>query len=274
MSHEAIEKYFIHNEKIVDTDSFGGIKPEGAVIYEVIRVIAGVPLFLERHLERLLTSAAAIGFNIGHIVPDIKSGIKRLIEANASPDKNVKLIVFSNNNRYEYMLFFIKSNYPTANQYAEGVETITYKAERSNPNAKVINQSLRDKIEAAIKEKNAYEAILVSDAGNVTEGSRSNLFLVKGDSIYTAPGASVLIGITRIHIFDICTALGIKLVEEPLSQELLYSADAVFLTGTSPKVLPIAKVDEMHNASSTNALVAKIVEAYDKAIVNYIKINS
>jgi branched-chain amino acid aminotransferase len=65
MINEMIEKYYILNGSLLPVEEIqkeitGGSKS----IYEVIRVISGVPLFLEKHMDRLEASANLIGYSL------------------------------------------------------------------------------------------------------------------------------------------------------------------------------------------------------------------
>ncbi|MFZ5351531.1 MAG: aminotransferase class IV [Bacillota bacterium] len=270
MKQEATMKYYMHNGALHPVNSFHSVNPEGKTIYEVVRVIKGIPLFLEKHLDRLLSSAESIGLEIGHLMDSIKQCIYKTIEANSMPEANLKLVVYKKDSTAEFVAYFIKSTYPSTEQYMSGVPAITFNGERDNPNAKIINQALRDSIDSILAEKNAYEAVLINNKGFFTEGSRSNIFVVKDHKVYTAPAESVLIGITRIYVFELCKALGIDLQETPMTLEFLYNSDGAFITGTSPKILPISSVDGKQLKSAENELIQRLMKAYDNMIVKYI----
>ena len=71
----------------------------------------------------------------------------------------------------------------------------------------------------------------------ITEGSRSNIFFLKGEALTTAPDNVILNGITRKHILEICIENNIRV------EFACVKADAVFITGTSPMVLPFCCID-------------------------------
>jgi branched-chain amino acid aminotransferase len=273
MSSEIIESYLISNSKIFPvsetvTLSAGSSK----TIYEVIRVLSGVPLFLERHLERLEASAKLIGCTVGSIADKVESSIYELVKANNSPDKNIKIIVYNLENIIpDYMAYFIQSNYPTAAEYSSGVPVILFNEERANPNAKVVNYSFKEKVAAALSDSKAHEALLVNRENQITEGSRSNVFFVKNGVVYTAPKDSVLIGITRVCVFELCEKLAIEIVEEPLYISALGEMDGAFMTGTSPKLLPISTIDDMHFSSADNQTVKALMKGYDEMLQAYIR---
>jgi branched-chain amino acid aminotransferase len=109
----------------------------------------------------------------------------------------------------------------------------------------------------------------VNCSGEITEGSRSNLFFIKGNSVYTSPSKDVLMGITRQRIISICRKNGIGVNETAILADQVEFFDAAFISGTSPKVLPISTIDD-YKYSTDNSLLLNIMEIYNNEIQNYI----
>ncbi len=272
LKNELIESFLIQNGNTVAVNLFKDIDTGTVSIYEVIRVIRGISLFLERHLERLEGSARLLGHSIASLEKDLREAMKELIHVNGAPEKNIKLIIYDlSSGSPKYLMGFIQSSYPTLSQYKCGVPVLTYEAVRHNPNAKVINAGFKEDISRALAEAGAYEALLVNEKQQLTEGSRSNLFFVKQGRLYTAPKADVLVGITRIYVFELCEALGIELREQLIPLAFLQEADGLFLTGTSPKILPIGSVNGRSFDSAGNEAVLRLRHAYDRQINDYIQ---
>jgi len=248
MKPREIEKdFFLHNGISLPVSEF---KPEEAVrypsVYEVIRVIQGVPLFWEAHLDRLQKSLALAGTTLAIPREKLHQEILDLIRENSVTDHNFKIIFnsFENGGSFNRYLFFVTSRYPTEQQLAQGVAVVTHQAERENPNAKIIATDFRNRVLEAIQESAVYEALLVNHQGEVTEGSRSNFFLLKDGVFYTPPADRILEGITRQVVIRLLERLGYPLVTQPITTDFLGKADGLFLTGTSPGVLPIRQVDD------------------------------
>ena len=85
------------------------------------------------------------------------------------------------------------------------------------------------------------DVVWLDDRGHVAEGPASNLFAVKGGTLYT-PGEAILRGITRATILELAVELGIPVREANLTAFDLYSADEVFTTSTAGGVLPVREV--------------------------------
>lgn len=256
---KCINTYFLFNDEFKKCEEFEDYESSiGKSLYEVIRIADGIPIFLMEHIERLENSARIMKYNLDITKDEIINRILKLIYENNNGDGNLKLVLNDN-----FLAYFIPHTYPTIQQYSEGVKTITYHGERSNPNAKVINSAFREKVNKEINSKNVYEAILVDDAGFITEGSRSNIFMVKGDVVLTSKLENVLPGITRQVIIKICEKLGIVLDEKNIHESNLESLDGLFISGTSPKVLPIKNVDEFSFNSSKNTIINSIMNGYE-----------
>ncbi len=273
MKSEALENYLaLWNNQSIDTTRLPqeemALQPS---IYEVIRVTSGVPLFLEAHIERLKSSVALMAYHLDIPFNVLKEQVNKIISMNKAPELNLKIIVnkldTANPNIF---MFFISSKYPTSEDYRIGVKACTYRAERHTPNAKVVAASFRESVNSYIKQKGVYEALLVNTKDEITEGSRSNIFLVKDAMIYTPPAKDVLVGITRSRIIDICVNLNITVFEEPIAIARLEKADGLFITGTSPKVLPIASVDDIALKSAENIIIQRILEVYNSMMSLYI----
>lgn len=258
---------------MIDRESYKPCNDFAAnIVYEVIRVIDGVPLFLEEHMDRLVKSSDMISMDIRPLSGSIASNIKKLIEINNKPAKNLKILAYKGDKSYiDYSIFFIQSNYPQPELYDKGIKAILFNALRENPNAKVQNSGLRERVNKALSESSAYEALLVNESGEITEGSKSNVFFVKNNSLYTSPKQEVLLGVTRTRVIELARSLGIEIIEASIHKSFLEKCDGLFITGTSPKVLPISNVDEFNYESSKNETILAIMKAYDSLIEDYIK---
>jgi branched-chain amino acid aminotransferase len=118
-------------------------------------------------------------------------------------------------------------------------------------------------------QKDGYEeAILLDQNGYVAEGSGENIFLVRGEKLYT-PGleSDILLGITRNSVIEIATDLGYSVVEKMLSVNELLTADEAFFTGTYAEIAPIKEIS--HYAIGERApgpVTREILAVFQKTI--------
>lgn len=239
---------------------------QGYTVYEVIRVINGRFIFLRDHLHRFRASARNSGFDLWMSDDEIEQKLYAMLDANGSPDGNIEL---SANYQPEacpnirhIMAWYIPHAYPAPVQYEEGVEAIFYFSERISPNTKYRNVPLKDAARAMMESQGVYEVILVNKQGWVTEGSRSNVFFVKGNELYTAPQDMVLMGVTRHKVIHLARMNGIPVRQEKIYYESLGQFEAAFLTGTSPKVLPLRRI-ENSTFDVRNPLLQNLRQWYD-----------
>lgn len=273
MENEAILDYGMHNGspyKALQKNPLASLK--GHSIYEVIRIIDGIPLYLEEHIERLRKSAKLINQNINRSDKELIEDIYKLVDRNKEYNLNVKILCgnFQENNEDVY-LYFMKSFYPPKDIYKKGINTILYKSERKNPHAKTLNKELRQGVNEKMKEKNAFEALLVNYNNQITEGSRSNVFFARDNILYTPPGSKVLLGVTRTKILELCKLNNIQVVERNISTLDLEGYDGGVITGTSVNVLPIRSIEDIILDSPDIDIIQRLINIYEEDISRYIK---
>jgi branched-chain amino acid aminotransferase len=243
--NECFGKKLILNGKLESSDLFdNSLVYEGDSIYEVIRMVRGSPVFFYDHMERLAMSVSLKKKKMLADIETLKIDIISLSKSEKKKEINLKIVFNYNNGDENYLIYFIEPIYPSEEQYKNGVKGILFYAERKDPESKVINHKLRSSIFHKLILEGGYEAILVNENGEITEGSRSNIFFLKNDILYTAPDNTVLGGITRKHILDICAEHEIAVKMVCLKAEKLSEYEAVFMTGTSPMVLAFNSIDD------------------------------
>jgi branched-chain amino acid aminotransferase len=169
------------------------------------------------------------------------------------------------------MVYFIEAQYPDSQMYDSGVDTILFEAERKNPGAKVFNFRLRSTILDSLVRRSAYEALLVSRNGCITEGSRSNVYFISGSRVITAGDEFVLGGITRKYVNNICTERDINLEYRCMPVVELKTVEAVFLSGTSPHLLPVRSINEF-KFRVEHPVLRTLIEAYQDIVKSYISL--
>jgi branched-chain amino acid aminotransferase len=241
-------------------------------LYEVIRVIDGIPVFLEDHLERLYNSAKLSGVLNLPKQTEIEEKLLKLITNENQQIGNIKLsfTISVSHSQPKRELNFIPHFYPGDDKYKTGVKVGLLLADRPNPQAKVQHMAIRNKANLIMSKENVFEVLLVDHDGNITEGSRSNIFFVKDSMLFTSQYEKVLKGITRKKILELCSINDIPVIKKDIPVKELGEFEAAFLTGSSPKVLPISAIGEVRFDSS-NPLIKRIIDLYDKAIEEYLE---
>ncbi|TAJ12226.1 aminotransferase class IV [Marinilabiliaceae bacterium JC017] len=242
-------------------------------IYEVIRVQNQVPLFLENHLERLKRSFQVAGKPIWLSLEEISSRINTLIQQNQIANGNIKLdFLFYKTSTKHFIAYFVPAKYPKSEDYTKGIVCNLFHAERPNPTAKIYNPKLRGTTNNIIENQHVYETLLVDHNNLITEGSRSNVFFIIDNQLYTAPDELVLNGVIRKKVIELTKKLNIPLNYTSLPETDIKKVQAAFITGTSPRILPIRQINHL-TLDAIHPVMQQLMEGLNQLINNYIDNN-
>jgi branched-chain amino acid aminotransferase len=243
--NECSGRKFILNGELQSCDLFdNSFVYEGDSVYEVLRMVKGSPVFFNDHMKRLSISVKLLGKEMLADFTALRKAIITLTRSDRKKEANLKIVFNYSNGVENFLVYFIEPIYPTAQQYRDGVKGILFHAERKNPESKVINHKLRSAIYHRLILEGAYEALLVNEKNMITEGSRSNIFFLKNETLVTAPDNLILNGITRKQILEICIQHKVKVELRCVSINDISEYDSVFMTGTSPMILPFRSIED------------------------------
>ena len=256
-------KYILNGELLPSELFENPLVYEGDSIYEVLRMVRGNPIFFDDHMARLVTSARLQKKEILADIPILRRAIINLTRSDKMREVNLKIVFNYNKGASNYLVYFIEPIYPTNSQYKKGVKGILFFAERKDPESKVIDSKLRSSISHKLMHDGGYEAVLVGADNLITEGSRTNIFFLKGETLVTAPDNVVLNGITRKQILEICKENKIGVELTCVSLDKINEYDSVFMTGTSPVVLPFYCIDNYY-FSVKHPMIERLRKLYFK----------
>ncbi|MBN2612085.1 MAG: aminotransferase class IV [Bacteroidales bacterium] len=272
---ECINKLFLLNGNFIESGHFNDNQVnKGISFYEVIRIMQNRYLFFEDHTERLRNSIEIFGIKYKINIEYIKDYLLKYLIKTKLTEGNVKVVLsFSDtsDNNPQVFVYQIKHYYPNVNDYTAGVSLLLANAERVVPNAKTINMSIKKIAADKLNKAKYFETLLVNKKNKITEGSRSNVFFTSADTLFTAPDSEVLCGVTRKHVLELCTEKKIPVNFELVDVDSLPCFDAVFITGTSIKLLPVKEIDNL-KYNVQNNFIRKLMHYFDERIQNYIKV--
>jgi branched-chain amino acid aminotransferase len=261
----ALLNYFVLDTNLRSTCDFNPyILETGIGIYEVLRVGQGRPLFLKEHIDRFFSSAALENVTVDVSRKFIRQAVKMLIEQNRMQQGNIKFIFhrsIQGDNRF--MAWVMPFFYPSAKHYSEGVVVGSMQAERENPNAKKNIYSLRKQADSIILKGDFREVVYVNARGHITEGSRSNIFFILGNHLFTPKSSTVLPGITRAKVLQLAAEEKMAVTETDIRLSDMEKFDTCFLTGTSPKILPVLRLTTT-TFDVLNRYMRLLMEIYDE----------
>ena len=226
----------------------------GDGVYEVFPIYNNNVFGLDSHLNRLQAGLDAINIKNPHSNIEWLGLIKKIISFNKDINQAVYLQVSrgcDDDRKHTHNILtptvYIQSTViqpRTKNSLLSGKSVISREDIRwlqCNTKATSLLANIMYSQEA--KELGSEEAILYRD-NVVTEGSSSNVFIVKKDCIFTHPkGQHILPGITREVVIKIAKLLNLKIKENAFDMTFLMNADEVWITSSTREILPITTVD-------------------------------
>jgi branched-chain amino acid aminotransferase len=212
-------------------------------VYEVIRTIGGKPLFLKEHFDRFVVSVEKKGFPLPYGEAELRYRIETLLKTCETDQINVRLEYGYLEGAYHDQLYTVQGVYPDAQMKEAGVRLTVGNVSRHTPDIKYIDRAYKDRVADLLEERGAFELLLTDGAGHITEGSRSNFFLIVEGVFIEAPRETMLSGITRRKVIILLEEMGLAHEERVIDDNLLDRASAAFITGTSNDVLPVSAID-------------------------------
>ncbi len=218
----------------------------GFGVYETLRTKHGVIFFKDEHIERLFTSATIVGIEHSLTAALVSQYLADLMATITEPACNLKILLIGGKLAADALLFIIPLAplFPDKKLYRSGAELITVPYERLLPKAKTLNMLGSYLAYRSAREQSAYDALLIDISGIITEGTRTNFFALKGQTIYEAPTEKILDGVTRRHVLQVAVTLGFTLLPAEITLGAVASYDGAFITSTSSKIIPIKKIDQ------------------------------
>lgn len=236
------------------------------IVYEVIRLINGIPLFWEGHWIRLQNSLKAINSKIRLDKILFEESFSSLIKRNAYLNTNIRIEIFDEN----ILVYAIQPVYPTSLDYKTGVSVNYIEAIRVNPTRKILRRTWKKIMERKVNNAGVFETLLVNQQGLITEGSHTNIFFIRDKTIYSADESLILPGITRLEIMKIAKAENIAIEYVNLEKDKVSDFEAAFLCATSLHILPIARINsESYNVS--NPALRLLMNAFNSHLEQEIK---
>src|SRR6476469_3515243 len=233
----------------------------GDGVWEGLRVRAGHPAFLERHLDRLFEGAKAIMLDIGLSRDELTEAIYATLRANEMNDGvHVRLMVTRGVKRTPYqdprltigpatVVIIAEHKEPLPATVTDGITLFTTHVRRASPDTldpKLNAHSKLNDIQACIQAytAGADEALMLDPQGFVATCNSTHFFIVtRAGEVWTSDGRFCLAGITRGNVLEICAGHGIPARETTFSLTDVYNAAEAFVTGTFAGVVPVRSVD-------------------------------
>jgi branched-chain amino acid aminotransferase len=239
----------------------------GDGVFETIKVVDGVPFALTRHLDRLTRSAVGLGLAEPDL-DEIRAAAQAVIDASGKPPlARLRVTVTAGiaalgSERGGSPLTTILALAEQA-PAARDVDVVVVPWPRNEHGAlvglKTTSYAENVRALAYAAERGGHEAIFANTAGNLCEGTGTNVFVVTGGRLVTPPlAAGCLAGVTRALVIEWADAL-----EEDLPVGALATAEEAFLCGTTRDVQPIRNVNGTALPLPPGPVTRKVTEVFE-----------
>ena len=213
----------------------------------------------KEHFERLLQSAKILFIKSPYTIDEYIEQIKELLKKNGyKQDVYIRPTLFKSSDSISPRLDNKEDSYlvfttPFGDYYdmSKGLDLCISSWRRTSDNAIPPRAKISGAYaNAALINTDAHaagfdDAIVLSESGQVTEGSAMNLMFVKnGKLITTNTTDDILVGVTRNTVIELAKDIGIEVVERAVDRSELYNMDEIFVCGTGAQITPVSSVDK------------------------------
>lgn len=243
----------------------------GYGIFDFLKTIDFHPVFIDDYLNRFYNSAAAMHLNIPIDRVALKAQIRLMIEKNGIANSGIKLILTGGYSPNGYTLAqqanFTMVQSPLVldpNTFKKGLSLLSHNFQRQEPEVKTIDYLQAIKNWHKIVEQGADD-FLYHQNSQVRECPRANVFMVKGNTVYT-PKTAILRGITRSKVLGLKPD-GLEIIEKDFELRDLAAADEAFVTVTTKNICPILRLD---GQAIKNGEIGPITQQLNQLLQNLI----
>ncbi len=250
----------------------------GLGIFDYFRVIEGMPVFVEDHMDRLLNSMAIMGLDSGVSREQWQSWITEMIKVNEAEIAGFRIVVTGGFSEDGYTIPEEKNIFMMVHdlgvtapeQYEKGVSLLLTSYQRDIPYAKttIYLQSMQSQPE--VKKAGAFETLYHWN-GVMTECSRCNIFFIDVEGVIHTPASEMLKGITRKQIIAIAEEQGMPLMIREIKTDEIQNMKGAFLTASTKGALPVVKIGStIIGDGKVHPLAQKLQMLYQQKVVDYL----
>lgn len=244
----------VHHQSLVD--SFG--------IYESVKVKEGRFFHMGRHLQRLQRSADILELELPAPLDEIWQWARDLVATVRDGNGMLRIVAYGDDGVHEAVCGLYVKPWPTFARplYEHGAAVITFEGERTRPLAKSTNCLAQALARRQAHKVGAHEGLLVDRHGHVTEGTTSNLLVVKDGEILRPLPGTALEGVTEGITLQLAAEMGIPVRQAALPLADVRTWDEAFITSTHRPIIPIGRVDDVSLPPAPGPITQRLMAAY------------
>jgi D-alanine transaminase len=225
----------------------------GDGVYEVLRSYDGKIFALEEHLQRFANSLAAIEIT-GVDIDQVRSRVRKAFDASGIANAKIYFHITRGSAPRDHIWdASLKPNFflivteaaDDTEEKNKGIAVSTHPDWRwKRCNIKSLNLLANVLARQDAARQGCAEAILVDEAGLITEGAGSAFFAIFGRTLQTAPlTANILPSITRKFAIEAGKNTGLEVIEKSLTPQQASRSDELFIAVTTKNIVPVVRFD-------------------------------
>ena len=258
----------LHNDQIRPVSDLGLSAGQtgllnGWGVFSTIRVYDGVLFCWPRHFARMRHDAQRMRVPFPTDADWLEARLHALIDANNARNATLRVVVVRNHGGIfqgddiarDFDLIGFTAE---VNQWGDSVRlgVIPHGRHAANEFAGVKYLSWSQNLTwyERAHEQGFDEVVLLNERGEVSECTSANIFVAKGDRVWTPPIASgCLPGVTRALLLEEIHSSGLQVTEKTLLPSDLETADEVFITSTTRELLPVVHIEGLTLNAATRS---------------------
>ncbi|AFS79113.1 aminodeoxychorismate lyase PabC [Gottschalkia acidurici 9a] len=242
----------------------------GYGLFETLKVLNGKILFLEEHIDRLISGCKTLKLTLKDSKKNIELDCYKLLELNQVKNGVLK-ILYSKNRDKEYLLLTTRHNPYTEENYKNGFKMMFSDIKRNQHSILAFiksNNYMENLLAKQVGAENGYdEVIFLNTDGFIAEGAASNIFWIKSGNVFTpSTECGLLPGIVRDKVILISQKLDLKINIGKFSKGDILDADEVFITNSVMEIMPISNIGKKVYNIRENNITKNIIKSYIKLI--------
>ncbi len=253
----------------------------GYGLFETLRTYRGRPAFLEDHIERLSNSAAAFEIATDRL-EEVEAAIGRVLRANGLEGRDARVKIILTKGVSEAVTeppdspTLVITATPLDTERIErlkrhGIGAMILDGWGGCGRYKTLNhlKNIMGRLEAT--KRGAHEGILTTKAGQVLEGTASNLFIIEGRTLRTphTRGGLILPGVTRKKTIEAAKGMGLCVEQCVVRKEELFGAEGLLLTNSVLEIVPVRTLEGQRVGSVTGRKITrKLQKSFSEMIEN------
>jgi len=257
----------------------------GDGVFETIRAYHGTLFQIGAHLRRFYRSARLISLKIPESGPSLETIARQVLKKNHLKNAMVRLTCSRGVNLFG--LDLPANAEPTLILMAFPLIPIDQSGYQKGIKVRIVSsvRTLSDQILARVKSNNALahilarleakksgadEGILLNEKGFLTEGTVSNLFLVRNGKLLTpSEDSGILAGITRNVVISLAKKVPVPVVETRIRPQILVRADECFVTNSRIEIMPVCQInDRPVGSGKPGAITNSLMNLFKRKVIS------